>query len=58
MISVGFVGFEKRKKVMDIFKHMVNKFSKEDNRVKIIDKEEKSSKQYYLLDFSSLIRQV
>ena len=27
-------------------------------RVKIIDKEEKSSKQYYLLDFSSLIRQV
>lgn len=39
MISIGFVGFDKRKKVIDIFKHIVNKFSKEEIIIKEISAE-------------------
>jgi len=36
MIVVGFVGFEKKRKVVDIFRHIINKFSQEQITVKKI----------------------
>ena len=58
MIDVGFVGFEKRKKVIDIFRHMVNKFSKEEIMINKISAENISNenvdfKKYNIIIFEA-----